>query len=63
MVIHKQNGGLAAARNTGYLETTGKYLMYVDSDDIVKKDVVENCVEAIEKEYYRNVKMEKGNVH
>ena len=50
MVIHKQNGGLAAARNTGYLETTGKYLMYVDSDDIVKKDVVENCVEAIEKE-------------
>ena len=50
MVIHKQNGGLAAARNTGYLEATGTYLMYIDSDDIVKKDVVKNCVEAIGKE-------------
>lgn len=49
-VIHKQNGGLAAARNTGYLEATGTYLMYIDSDDIVKKDVVKKCVEAIEKE-------------
>ena len=27
MVIHKQNGGLAAARNTGYLEATGTYLI------------------------------------
>ena len=49
-VIHKQNGGLATARNTGYQESTGTYLMYIDSDDIVKKDVVKNCVEAIEKE-------------
>ena len=43
-VIHKQNGGLAAARNTGCQEATGTYLMYIDSDDIVKKDVLKNFV-------------------
>lgn len=47
-VIHKQNGGLSSARNIGYQAATGEYLMYIDSDDAIKKDLVERCVKSIE---------------
>ena len=49
-VLHKKNGGLASARNAGYQEASGKYLMYIDSDDSIKNDVVKRCVNAIERE-------------
>ena len=32
-VIHKVNGGLSDARNTGTAMATGDYLLYIDSDD------------------------------
>lgn len=34
-VIHQANRGLSGARNTGLGEIFGKYLMFVDSDDIL----------------------------
>lgn len=49
-VRHKKNGGLAAARNTGYREATGSYLMYIDSDDLIKESVIEKSVQALERE-------------
>lgn len=46
-VIHKKNGGLSDARNTGINEATGKYIAFVDSDDYVEKKYIELLYKAI----------------
>lgn len=35
IIVHEQNMGLGGARNTGIREARGKYLWFVDSDDMV----------------------------
>lgn len=40
-VIHKENGGLAHARNTGIENASGSYFLFVDSDDYMDSDMVE----------------------
>ena len=39
-VIHKQNGGLCAARNTVLDNMHGNYLMFVDNDDWIEPNIV-----------------------
>lgn len=46
-VIHKANGGLSHARNTGLDAATGEYLMFVDPDDYLPKNAAEVLVERI----------------
>lgn len=51
VINHEQNRGLSAARNTALLESTGCYVMHVDSDDYVDPRIVELCVnEALKKD-------------
>lgn len=49
-VIHKPNGGQGDARNIGVDAVTGKYLLFVDSDDYIAKDLVEKNI-AVAEEY------------
>lgn len=54
VVIHKKNAGIGAARNTGVNNASGKYLMFIDCDDIVHNDIVEVL---IDKAYSKNYDM------
>lgn len=42
-VIHKPNGGVSDARNTGVDNATGDYLMFVDSDDLLPAMALHFC--------------------
>ena len=39
-VIHRKNGGLSAARNTGIEAASGTFLIFTDSDDRMEPDAV-----------------------
>lgn len=47
-VIHQENGGVGAARNRGIEESTGEYLVFVDSDDEVEAEFVEALVKEMQ---------------
>lgn len=51
-VIHQKNGGLSAARNAGMQRCTGKYLMFLDSDDYLAKNALEFLVRRAEEGPY-----------
>lgn len=43
-VIHQKNGGLSAARNTGLDCAVGEYISFVDSDDWVSEEFIEQLI-------------------
>ena len=53
-VIHTENKGLAAARNTGLDRVTGEYFAFVDSDDWIGPTMVE-CL-------YHSILRENGDI-
>lgn len=48
-VIHKPNGGLSEARNVGIEHSNGEFLTFVDSDDWLAPNMIERCIEAIDR--------------
>lgn len=44
-VVHKENGGLGFARNSGIEVATGDYVAFVDSDDYIESNMYESLYE------------------
>ena len=48
-VIHlEKNGGMSVALNTGIKKAKGKYIGFMDSDDLITEDYVKELLEAID---------------
>lgn len=66
-VIHKSNGGVSSARNYGINIAKGEWLSFVDADDWIEKEYIENLLFNIKKynadialcSYYRVVSNNK----
>lgn len=53
-IINQENLGLSTVRNRGAMESTGKYLAFLDADDVVSKDYYQKAIDIIR---------QKTNVH
>ena len=48
--IDQENQGLSGARNTGIRQAQGEYLMFLDSDDVVKNGFMSRIIPIVEKQ-------------
>lgn len=49
IMISQPNKGLSCARNTGIKNATGDYITFIDSDDYIEKDMLEDTINIFKK--------------
>ena len=49
-VVHRENGGLSAARNSGIEVANGEYVMFVDSDDYIEQNVLKGLLDQVDRD-------------
>jgi len=67
VVTHSQNKGLSCARNTGLLNAKGKYVIFVDADDMIMQGALRDLYGVVEKNcldilYYNMLKINEDVV-
>ena len=62
-VIHRENGGLGAARNSGIDVAQGQYVQFVDSDDYLEPDVLGKLVRKMEEDRLDILRFNYQNVN
>jgi glycosyltransferase involved in cell wall biosynthesis len=45
--IHKNNGGLVSSRKAGLKVSTGEYVLYIDGDDWIELNLIENYIDQV----------------
>ncbi|WP_299291061.1 glycosyltransferase family A protein [uncultured Mucilaginibacter sp.] len=59
IIIHQENKGPAAARNTGVKNSKGKHLLFLDSDNKIRTEYIDKGIEVLS--IYKNVGVVYGN--
>ena len=62
-VVHRKNGGLSAARNTGIEVAQGEYVQFVDSDDYLEPNVLKVMVEKMDSDKLDILRFNYQNVN
>jgi glycosyltransferase involved in cell wall biosynthesis len=67
VIINKENGGVATARNAGYKRSTSKYVCFLDADDRIEPEFLKTCVHALENKSsmyiaYTKLKTQNGRI-
>ena len=52
VVLHKENGGLSSARNSGLENSIGEFVFFVDSDDSIDVNTLKTMVDAQQSKDY-----------
>ena len=62
-IIHQENAGLSAARNTGIAVAQGDYIMFVDSDDYLQPNTLGALLAQAERDNLDVLRFRYQNVH
>lgn len=62
-VVHRENGGLSAARNSGVETALGEYITFVDSDDYIEPNVLGQLLVQIDRDNLDVLRYDFRNVN